>query len=566
MSLHRAGRPAIVLIVFLFLVGALSLVVTFPVRGAAPRRLFVSSTGAGTACTQASPCGLQTALNQAVNADTILVAGGYYYGTDSAVISLTKSITLCGGWDGASTGAVVRNTKLYSSVINGEKVRRGVYASGGISFTLDGFTIENCNATNVPRPLRGGGIYVYQARPILLNNLILGNLAGAPADPNSWCQGGGIFVDHATGPVLISGNELADNLAAFGGYATGGGIYLSQCSRAVVAHNELHDNLASSGGTGYGGGLGAVQCDDIEINDNWIEDNAGSSEAATGHGRGGGIYLEQSVAGEIERNHITENVGSEAGVGSGGGVAAYWCDLLWVLDNWFDGNTASAAPGKIGEGGALNIITSLDILIGRNEMWSNVANPTGGSGGAIWMDSNVSFRLVNNIIAKNIASEWGGGLALWADASRRITGTLEHNTFVGNNLGEGNGKVAVCVESPYVQLRLINNLFSEHSMAVDVAPGSSAALSGTLFFMNSVANTGGGGTITSVSAISGLDPLLNGSAHLSSGSPAINAGVTSALTNDIDGDHRPTGVGYDIGADEWVPPRWAWVPLLLKRR
>jgi len=563
-SLQRTGRSFVVLCVFVLLVGALSLVASFPVRGAAPRTLFVSSTGAGAVCTQASPCGLQTALNQAANADTIIVAEGFYYATDAAVISITRSITLCGAWDGAPTGAVVRNPKLYPSVIDGEKERRGVYASGGISFTLDGFVVENGNATGVPRPLRGGGIYVYQARPILLNNLIRSNLAGAPVDPSSWCYGGGIYVDHPTGPALISGNEVTDNAAAVGCYGVGGGIGLSSATRAVVSDNSIRGNAGSSGGSGYGGGMSAVSCDDLEINDNDLEDNAGSVDAPAGHARGGAIYLEHCLAGEVERNLISGNVGSETGDGSGGGMTAYWCDLLWVLDNRFVDNIASVADGKAGDGGALNIGVAHDVLIARNEIWSNMANMTGGSGGALWMDSDVSFRVANNIIAKNAAGIHGGGLALWADATRRITGTLEHNTFVANNQGAGDGQVAVFVESDSVRLQLINNLFSEHSMAVRVPPGSSAALSGTLFYMNSVANTGGGGTITSVSAITGLDPLLDGGAHLMRGSPAIDAGVHSSLITDIDGDPRPYGAGYDIGADEWVPPRQVYLPLVVR--
>jgi len=51
---------------------------------AAPGDLFVTPGGGGD-CSQASPCGLQTALSQAVDGDTLYLAQGTYTGTGGAV-------------------------------------------------------------------------------------------------------------------------------------------------------------------------------------------------------------------------------------------------------------------------------------------------------------------------------------------------------------------------------------------------------------------------------------------------------------------------------------------------
>ena len=47
------------------------------------------------------------------------------------------------------------------------------------------------------------------------------------------------------------------------------------------------------------------------------------------------------------------------------------------------------------------------------------------------------------------------------------------------------------------------------------------------------------------------DPMLDATWHLSTGSPAIDTGVSTSLAAvDFEGDARPTGSGFDIGADE----------------
>ena len=52
--------------------------------------------------------------------------------------------------------------------------------------------------------------------------------------------------------------------------------------------------------------------------------------------------------------------------------------------------------------------------------------------------------------------------------------------------------------------------------------------------------------------------------HLMSDSPCIDAGTSTVIGFDMDMDHRPSGDGFDIGADEWVlpiGPRYRWFQL-----
>ncbi len=54
-----------------------------------------------------------------------------------------------------------------------------------------------------------------------------------------------------------------------------------------------------------------------------------------------------------------------------------------------------------------------------------------------------------------------------------------------------------------------------------------------------------------------------GDYHIGSGSAAIDAGVGTGVTDDIDSDPRPIGLAPDIGADEFAPR--VYLPLVLKQ-
>jgi hypothetical protein len=51
--------------------------------------------------------------------------------------------------------------------------------------------------------------------------------------------------------------------------------------------------------------------------------------------------------------------------------------------------------------------------------------------------------------------------------------------------------------------------------------------------------------------------------HLSLNSAAIDKGVHSGVTDDIDGKPRPRGIGYDLGADKFWP-KVVYLPLVRK--
>src|SRR5512136_2666609 len=156
--------------------------------------LFVAKTGRGPNCTQAKPCSLPKALTQATDGDTVYVAGGRYTGTGSAVITVTKSITLRGGWNGSLRRPPVCNPERHVTTLDGEDARQVVSISSGISSTIEGFVITRGNSESIG----GGGIGTESSSTIIRNNLIIANTTSE--------AGGAILINRGSAQIL--GNKI----------------------------------------------------------------------------------------------------------------------------------------------------------------------------------------------------------------------------------------------------------------------------------------------------------------------------------------------------------------------
>lgn len=375
-----------------------------------PINFFVSASGGGSACTQAAPCDLQTAMGQAVDGNSIYLGAGTYTSSGPSVITITENITVFGGWDGTTTSPPVRDPASYPTTLDGEHERQVVYIGNWLTPTLDGLIITGGDATAAWDPGRGGGIYSINSSPIIENNII------------------------------------RNNVASTNGRGTGGGVYIHSGANARIVNNIILSNTASITG----------------------------------------------------------------GTADGGGVALVW------------------HPGA---------------LVPGNQVAHNVAQ--GGT-------------------AEYFGSD-GGGMTFETSEVEPVTGTLIHNSFVANDWGSGNGRIAIHMTEMKITLVLTNNLIYSHTYGVYANVVSTATLYNTLFFANSAGDLGPFGNYTNIDPITDQAPLLNTDFHLLPGSPAIDAGaVVPWLTTDIDGDPRPFHLGYDIGADEVtiIPEYFTYLPLI----
>ncbi len=486
--------------------------------GRSPGPAFVKPGGTGTLCLQSAPCGsIQYAINQSQpgNGDTIYVAAGTYTGTGAAVITLTRSVTLYGGWDGAPSGPVVRDPALHPTVLDGEWARRVISITGDVTPTIEGFIIARGNGT--------------------------GLLAGCPiigGKPDG-C-GGGIFADSAH-PVIVN-NVITSNVAALTtqGYPTGttgygGGIYLRDADRAVISGNVVISNVASAADKGMGGGI----CLDgtgnsLVVQANQVLSNTASLASATGWG--GGIAGGPNGA-LIQNNRVEGNRTNTAGTGYGAGIYQ-WYGSATYRNNLVRGNIGAHA-------------VYLGYSNSRFEGNRILDNPT-ATGLTLLYSSGPGAVVVNNVIARSgsrAVEAYGPiGAVSWP-----LSATLLHNTLVGSGSGPG------IYVNGYVTLSLTNTIVASHTWGITVTFPASATVSAdhTLFWANT------GTAITGTNPVFGDPRFLPDGYHLGPGSAAIDAGVDAGVTTDIDGDPRPIGSGYDIGADE-ARFLYLYLPLVLR--
>jgi fibronectin-binding autotransporter adhesin len=564
-----AGRRNVRLVLTMFtwgvLLGAvLLLAVAADVARADPGALFVSQTGSGTVCSQPQPCDLQAALGRAADGDVLYVAAGTYTGAGAAVINVTRSISLYGGWSGAASGPVVRDPAVYRSVLDGQGQRRVVFITGTLTTAVDGFTIQRGNASSGPQSGWGGGIYSSGATPLVAHNIITGNVASTIGQ--GW--GGGIYAELAPHGVTVRDNQVLFNMGSTCNYGGGGGMQVSSSPSSQIINNVVLSNTGTITGGGYGGGIGMWECGGSVMTGNRVEWNlAARSHSPTAGGNGGGIYCESSDGLFLANNAIRSNVAAVGPNpnGSGGGLFLGWMRAVMVSGNHIEGNIAAADTGtRSGSGGAAYLYKCGVTLQGNRLIHNTASLGPHGYGGAVHVRVAVEFTMVNNVVAANHASQWGGGMSFEAyGADSAITGTLLHNTFAGNDLGSGNGGSAIYVDVPWVTLALTNNIIYNHTYGVYASAGN-VRLQSTLFFGSSGGDTTGPGIIANIDPVTGQDPLLNATYHLRAGSPAIDRGVDAGVRSDIDGQPRPVGAGYDIGADEFGVAKRVFLPRVMR--
>jgi hypothetical protein len=469
--------------------------------------------------------------------------GGLWAGNGSAV-SLSNGSEV-GGWGGIKP--------------NGADEGGGLYAGSGSSVTVDASAIRGNQAVQ-----HGCGACVVGGSSFTASH---GTLIERNEMPYGCVEGGGIYADGLDTQVSIDASEVATNTAITrgGGLYVGGGVATIR-NGSVVWNNETLDFVDGGGGAYVLGASTTLNVSHSTFRDNWSATDGGGilNQSATvnldgasiernhAQANGGGIY---SWAGHVQagRSRIDFN---EALTGDGGGLHSHY-GILDVESSSLDHNQAVG-----GSGGAIStyrVYTSVrESYLGHNS--------SAGEGSALYstgmaLPGDAAVEIVNCFIVDNVTTVAstegppGSGSSVYAQG---VVVTANYNTFAHENLAPHFGVYAG--DGSTVEMR--NNIIANFVVGIRRPAGGTGSATAwyTLYSGNS---TNYDPAVASFNEVPGAPAFVGGGDyHLTSASDAIDAGTDIGVYVDVDGDVRPWGNGYDVGADEWG--KWALLPLVMK--
>ena len=250
--------------------------------------------------------------------------------------------------------------------------------------------------------------------------------------------------------------------------------------------------------------------------------------------RGGAIQI-----GNGSQTELTSLILQNNQAGIGGAVYIGTNAFVTISNTHFLTNTAVTAVST--GGGALYNDGGV-VLMQKSTFVNNEA--TFHDGGAIYMD-NGQLTSLNNLFYNNRANRDGGAI-FSAD------GIVDddHNSYVLNEAGTSGTGGAIYNNLADLDINssiIVSNTASVHAGVYDNS-GTAAITYSDLWGNSTTPDT----NVTNVSNNISEDPLFTDEQfHLGLGSPAIDtANPDSVLTEDFEGDFRPSDQGFDMGYDE----------------
>lgn len=267
------------------------------------------------------------------------------------------------------------------------------------------------------------------------------------------------------------------------------------------------------------------------------------------------MYIWGASAGTVvTANRIVNNWGSlGGGSGSGAGIYMMAADPR-VLGNKLEANCNQPTTGGRGAavmqyGGAplyeRNFVrdnrgqATLTLMYSRARLVANrLFDNHSAVGISLESGSGAGTMLANNVVARS------GTTAIAAygfDADSRVTATLIHNTIAGGGSGIG-------IYAHYANMYVTNTIVASYTTAITDAgiAGAMVAADHNLFWRN------GTNGLVGTNSVEGDPAFANppaGDYHIRAASAAVNRGIPTLVTDDMDGD--PRLCFPDIGADEY---------------
>jgi hypothetical protein len=364
-----------------------------PASAAPAVSLYVTTTGSGSVCSQASPCGsIQTAITTAeAGGDsgddvTINVAAGSYTEIDTISASSLNSLTIAGAGASITTANGNASGTVFGVIggtvtISGLTITNGsAVAGGGIDIASGTVTVNDSTLSDNTANHGGGAIYQSSGTLILNDSTLSDNMA------NNTCAGGGGILE-AGGTVTVNGSTLSGNSTNSACIADGGGI-LQSSGTVTVTNSTLSNNSATGNATG--GGIDNVG-GTLTVTNSTLSNNS-----ATGAGSGGGIAGSATVT--VMNSTISDNNANY----EGGGIIVNG-GTFTVTSSTVSGNTAGGACGCGAAGGGIYNAGTLTVT---NSTLSGNTASTGPGGGID--NHNATVTVTNSTLSGNSAANGGG--------------------------------------------------------------------------------------------------------------------------------------------------------------
>lgn len=363
---------------------------------------------------------IQTAIDRAVEGDTIHIADGSYF----EQLLLTKKLKI----DGASRANTIIDAQLFNRPL-----------------TLDGTSMPNGVGLELSRVTLTGG---------------------------ATSKGGGLFIERGSW-IVLTDVEIRNN----GGHTAGGGIYSNNTAYLNLNNVLIHDNQCGTSSSSRGGGVffgtgedGSGSFPDfftLNINDSLIYNNSAYNgggvfnaakmnllrstvEQNNAENEGGGVF--SAYDGTVGQSDVANNTAGRAGGGIFNG-AEYSNTIpgMSVFESEISGNSANLGGGIYNEqglslvsstiskntanmrGGGICNQTNFEIYQGGSEysgklfaINSTISGNSAPVGGGVWNgDQPDGFYFPGLFEAKNItiADNTGGGI-LYHYGSLSLTNVL----------------------------------------------------------------------------------------------------------------------------------------------
>jgi hypothetical protein len=341
---------------------------SLPAGAATTVKLYVSTTGTGTACTKASPCNsisqaAAVALAHGGDTVTIKVAAGTYDENDSIDASSLASLSIVGA--GAS-----------GTIVNGGNTNTVMTFTAG-TVSLSGITIENGYTTT-----NGGGID--NGATLTVSDSILSSNEASESYPEG--AGGAIFNQgsltlndstlsggaYTGGGIENTGQLSAEDDVILGGVGEGGGGAIGNTSTGTATIEN--SNVSGSASPSVGGAI--LNAGNLDLIDSTVSDSHAKF-------RGGAIVNDGSLSilsSTVANNNVdSQNVGGA--IDNGGS--------LIIENSTLTGNSAGVGAA-IDNWGSLNLYEStlIDNLASYGSCSCGGAIYNGGS--ATMTDSTVA--------------------------------------------------------------------------------------------------------------------------------------------------------------------------------